>query len=375
MLARTWVGVVVLSLLGLSGGEHSRAGGDKKKDEKKVEKKKETPKAKEVWTDANDPTLPADFKFQGEYVGEIQGEGMWGCQVIALGGGAFQAVLLPGGLPGAGWDGKHKSLMAGVLEGGKVQFKPAAGKRKYLAQAPAEFSATSKFPPAGQRDFSASSDGDYLSGKTDKGVAFEFKKTVRRSPTLGLKAPAAAIVLFDGSNADEWTKGRLDKANGILNTDGGDILTKRKFQNYTMHVEFMLPFRPAARGQGRGNSGFYQVHHYEVQILDSFGLDGKNNECGGIYSKVEPTLNMCLPPLVWQTYDADFTNAVREGDKLVKKARLTLKLNGVVIHDDVEIPGPTGGHRSEPEGTPGPILLQGHGNPLQFRNIWIVEKK
>jgi hypothetical protein len=86
-------------------------------------------------------------------------------------------------------------------------------------------------------------------------------------------------------------------------------------------------------------------------------------------------VNMCLPPLVWQTYDVEFTNAVREGDKKVKNARLTARHNGVVIHDDLEIKGVTGGSRSEPEGTPGPILLQGHGNPLQYRNIWIVEKK
>lgn len=129
------------------------------------------------------------------------------------------------------------------------------------------------------------------------------------------------------------------------------------------------------RGQGRGNSGFYQVNMYEVQILDSFGLDGKNNECGGIYTLAEPKVNMCLPPLQWQAYDADFTNAVAEDGKVVKKAMLTLKHNGVLIHDNLQIAGKTGGARNEPEGTPGPILLQGHGNPLQFRNIWIVEKK
>src|SRR5215204_5230777 len=93
-------------------------------------------------------------------------------------------------------------------------------------------------------------------------------------------------------------------------------------------------------------------------------LDGKDNECGGVYTKAAPKVNMCLPPLTWQTYDAEFTNAVREGDKVVRKARLTLRHNGVVIHDNLEIAGPTGGHRMEPEGTPGPITLQGHGNPL-----------
>src|SRR5262249_25512253 len=138
---------------------------------------------------------------------------------------------------------------------------------------------------------------------------------------------------------------------------------------------FMLPFRPDARGQGRGNSGFYQVDHYEVQVLDSFGLDGKDNECGGIYTKAAPKGKLWYPPLTWQTYEGEFTNAVPAGDKKVKNARITLKHNGVLVHDNVEITGPTGGHRSDPEGTPGPIKLQGHGNPLQYRNVWIVEKR
>src|SRR5690606_18279151 len=117
-------------------------------------------------------------------------------------------------------------------------------------------------------------------------------------------------ILFDGTNTNAWNGGRLDTKTGLLNTDGRDILTKDKFSNYTMHVEFMLPYRPAARGQGRGNSGFYQAQLYEVQILDSFGLDGKNNECGGIYSQTDPLLNMCLPPLQWQTYDVEYQSAV-----------------------------------------------------------------
>jgi hypothetical protein len=332
------------------------------------------PKTKGVWTDANDTSLPADFKVQGEYVGSAGGEKL-GCQVIALGNGAFQAVVYPGGLPGAGWDGKNKILMDGKLEGDQAAFKPTAGKRNYLAQQPDQFSATSKFPPAGQKDYTATVSGDTLAGKTDEGKPFELKKVVRKSPTLGAKPPEGAVILFDGKNTDEWNRGRLDKENGIINTDGGDIITKKKFNNYTMHLEFLLPYRPDARGQGRGNSGFYQVDHYEVQILDSFGLDGKNNEMGGLYSKVDPKLNMCLPPLVWQTYDVDFTNAVAENGKKTKNARVTVKLNGVPVQEDVEITGPTGGGRNEPEGTPGPIKLQGHGNPLQFRNVWIVEKK
>jgi hypothetical protein len=323
-----------------------------------------------VWTDSADATIPADFKVQGEYVGAGSNGSAFGAQVIALGNGAFQAVLLPGGLPGDGWDGKQKIL----LDGNSGAFMTAKGERKYLATPADQFSATSKFPPEGQKESTAALKDGVFKGVVDGGATFELKRVERKSPTLGAKPPEGAIILFDGTNTNEWTKSRLDSEKGILNTDGGDILTKRKFNNYTLHIEFMLPYRPEARGQGRGNSGLYHVDHYETQVLDSFGLDGKNNECGGIYTKAEPKVNMCYPPLTWQTYDAEFTNSVAENGKKVKNARLTLRHNGVVIHDNLEINGPTGGSRTEPEGTPGPIKLQGHGNPLQYRNIWIVEK-
>ncbi len=332
----------------------------------------EGPKA--VWTDRADPTLPIDFRLQGEYAGAWDG-GRLGSQVIALGQGVFQAVVYPGGLPGDGWDGKNRMLMDGRLEGQLAVFQPATGEKQYLAKDPAQFSATRKFPPDGHKPCSATSDGQTLTGSTDDGRKFEMKKVERTSPTLGQQPPASATVLFDGSNADAWKGGRVDEPTKLLNTDGRDILTQDKFHNYAMHLEFLLPFRPEARGQGRGNSGFYQVDHYEVQILDSFGLEGVNNECGGIYTKADPKVNMCLPPLVWQSYDVEFTNAVRDSDgNKIKNAIVTVRHNGVVIHDQVEVTGPTGGHRNEPEGTPGPIKLQGHGNPLQFRNIWIAPK-
>jgi len=329
-----------------------------------------------VWTDASDSTLPADFQLQGEYVGAIKGGGKLGAQVISLGSGKFQAVVYPAGLPGDGWEGKDKILLDGTLVDGTALLEPASGNKKYLAASPTEFSATRSFPPEGQREYTANISGKTMTGRTDDAKTFELKKVSRKSDSIGQKPPKGAVVLFDGTNTDQWNGGRLDGTTKLLNTDGHDIVTKQKFNNYTMHIEFMLPYRPDARGQGRGNSGFYQVDHYEVQILDSFGLAGLNNECGGIYSKAAPKLNMCLPPLTWQTYDVDFTNAVvNPQSKKVKDATITVKLNGVVIHDSLAIKGKTGGSRSEPIGTPGPIKLQGHGNPLQFRNIWIAEKK
>jgi hypothetical protein len=324
-----------------------------------------------LWTDSKDETLPLDFKIQGEYAGE-----KIGAQVIALGEGRFQAVLYTGGLPGASWDQKNRSLLDGTLEGEVAKFTPAEGNRKYLAGPAAEFSAAAEFPPEGHLPFSGTITGDKFAVKGADGAEIALTKITRKSETMGAEPPAGAKVLFDGSNTDAFAGGRLDETTKLLNTDGQDIRTKGKFNNYTMHIEFMLPFKPAARGQGRGNSGFYQVDHYEVQILDSFGLEGKNNECGGVYTKADPLVNMCAPPLVWQTYDVEFTNAVADAEgKKIKNPVMTLRHNGVVIHDKLEIDGKTGGSRNEPEGTPGVIKLQGHGNPLQYRNIWIVEKK
>lgn len=322
-----------------------------------------------VWTDPKDSSLPPDFKFQGEYKGDGHG-----AQVIALGGGKFQAVLYPGGLPGAGWEGKRRSLLHGELKDEKVKFSPAAGARRYLAKQAELFSAAKSFPPEGHQEFSGTINGDKFVIRGEGKKRLRLTKTVRVSPTMGAKPAEGAKALFDGTGKEAFSGGRLDEATKLLNTDGRDIRTADKFNNYRMHIEFMLPFRPDARGQGRGNSGFYQVDHYEVQILDSFGLEGWNNECGGVYTKANPLVNMCLPPLTWQTYDVEFTNAVSKDGKKIKNARMTLRHNGVVIHDDLEINGKTGGSRRDPEGTPGPIKLQGHGNPLQFRNIWIVER-
>jgi hypothetical protein len=152
------------------------------------------------------------------------------------------------------------------------------------------------------------------------------------------------------------------------------VFTKEKFGDHQLHIEFRTPFMPKSFGQARGNSGVYVQSRYEVQVLDSFGLDGKSNECGGIYSIAEPAVNMCLPPLSWQTYDIDFTAArYNDSGEKTQNARVTVRHNGVVIHNNIELPHGTPGRHAEGPG-PDDLFLQDHGNPVAFRNIWLIKK-
>lgn len=157
----------------------------------------------------------------------------------------------------------------------------------------------------------------------------------------------------------------------------GDIMSRKKFTDFELHLEFRTPFMPAARGQGRGNSGVYLQGRYEVQVLDSYGLEGRDNECGGIYKVGAPLVNMCAPPLQWQTYDMTFyAPRFDEDGSKTENARLTVLHNGVKIHNDIEIPEPTGAAWDRVDDNlsqPGGIALQDHGNPVQYRNIWVLE--
>ncbi len=309
---------------------------------------------KKEWISPEAAAKVVDFQLQGEYLGTFKDESgteiSGGLQLIALGGGKFRGVSYLGGLPGAGWQrgDKSESKDGNLNEQGQIVFKIEDG----------EVTATLK-------------DGKLTI--TADGESIEMKKVARKSPTMGKAAPKGAVVLFDGTKdaaKNNFQRGQIVMENLLRH----DVETNAKFGDHQLHLEFRLPFMPYARGQGRGNSGMYVQGRYECQILDSFGLDGANNECGGIYQIAKPNVNMCLPPLVWQTYDVDFTAArYDDAGKKVKNARVTISHNGVKIHDDLELPNGTPG--KHPEG-PGPdiLYLQGHGNPVVFRNIWVVNK-
>ncbi len=290
-----------------------------------------------------------DYAVQGEYAGELKTPDQAikvGAQVIARGDGKCHGVFFIGGLPGDGWNrGDPQIESDSETVDGVIIFAGDAGTAKFA-------------------------DGKVtIYDLGDEEIA-KLEKVERESPTLGAKPPEGAKVLFDGASADHWRGGKIVEDNLLL----AGTRSKDEFGDFTLHIEFRTPFVPKARGQGRGNSGLYLQDRYECQILDSFGLEGANNECGGFYAIKEPDVNMCYPPLAWQTYDIDFKAARFDGEKKVENARVTIKHNGVTIHDDFELPSLSpGGAPAEYPGQ-GPFQLQAHGNPVTYRNIWVVEK-
>lgn len=291
-----------------------------------------------------------DFADQGEYAGQVEtdsGPQKYGAQLIALGDGKFHGVGYRGGLPGDGWDGSPKIHADGQRQGDQVIFSLPEGQKVQLK--------------AGQM---------VVLDREGRQIGM-LKKIHRRSPTLGAKPPAGAVVLFDGTTPANFHGGRMSPE-GLL-MEGAT--SKQKFGSCLVHLEFRTPFMPYARGQARGNSGVYLQGRYEVQILDSFGLEGRENECGAIYGVAPPKINMCFPPLSWQTYDIEFQAAKWENGKLIQRPRMTVRHNGVLIHENVELPFATRA-APVPEGPEkGPLFLQNHGCPVRFRNIWVLEKE
>lgn len=295
---------------------------------------------------ATDPAKAGpDYAVQGEYVGEVD-KNKLGAEVIARGDGKFVVNFLPGGLRGEGGDyAKHVDATA-KTDGGKTTVASKDGK------------------------WTAEIAEGKMTGKTAEGQAFTLQRVVRKSKTEGEKPPSGAVILFDGKSPDEFNKGQMVDGNLL----GSDIPSKKQFGDHKLHLEFRLSYMPTASGQGRSNSGVYVQNRYEVQVLDSFGLKGENNECGGVYSQAKPKVNMCYPPLQWQTYDIDFQAAKFKDGKKESPAVISVWHNGVLIHDKVELKGPTAGGQAESD-KPGSLFLQGHGGQVQYRNIWVVEKK
>lgn len=273
-----------------------------------------------------------DFLLQGEYVGDLEGKPV-GLQAADLDEGKFLVAIYQGGLPGAGWD--QSKINSQLLDREALKFMVA-----------------------------------------------DLERVERESETLGLKPADGAMIIFNGE-ATDLVKGEIK--DGYL-WAGSE--TTQPVGSFVLHLEYRLPFKPARlpSSQDRGNSGVYIFNNYECQVLDSFGLDlveennpfeveSRNSQwCGSFYKVKTPDIHMVYPPLRWQTLDIDFTAPEFEGEKKVKNARITVRHNGVVIHDDFELEIGTGAGAKRPEKEKGMIFLQGHGNPVAYRNFWLKEK-
>jgi hypothetical protein len=312
------------------------------------------------WTYADD-----DDGIMGNYLGAITSPGSAGrtvrAQVVAYGGNNYTLVLFLGD------------------EKGEFLRKEMKGRKKDDV---VSFSQTLRTPDwGGNYSFSGTVSEGVLSGtmspatkNKEEAITLELKRSFLEPPTRGMAAPEGALVLFDGSNLDQWE--RHPKVwniqdDGGMKVSSSNLKTIESFGSGEYHVEFMTPFTPTRRGQGRGNSGVYLLGVYEVQVLDTFGLEAADNHCGGLYSLAVPIADAILPPLQWQTYDITFTAAEfdAEGNK-IKNARLHVLHNGIVIHDHLELSGPTPGGLGDQDVPCGPLMLQDHGDSVRFRNIW-----
>jgi len=296
-------------------------------------------------------------KYTGEYAGQLTVDGAEGpglAQVIAEGRGRYRAVLLR-----ELWktDPKAKQFrveLSGTLDDdGNVPLEGSGWTGTLVGQ-------------------------KTLTAKAEKGK-FEGVWAVRKSPTLAAKPPEGAIVLLpfeEGKKPSlkEWSNQNwLALDTGAAQVHGGTNFTVRKFGSARFHVESRCPYEPLKRGQGRGNSGVYLQKRYEVQVLESFGLRSRNNDCGSIYNVATTGVNACLPPLQWQTYDIEFTAAkVGAGGKITRPPTMTVRHNGILIHKDQVLPGKTTAAAASGLTQADSLMLQDHGNAVQYRNIWAV---
>jgi hypothetical protein len=205
------------------------------------------------------------------------------------------------------------------------------------------------------------------------------------TPDLPGRPPSDAIILFDGKDLSQWRSEKGGPAgwkveNGYTEVvkGVGGILTEQSFGDCQVHVEWATPGLVAGDGQGRGNSGVFLMGRYEIQVLDSYqNRTYADGQAAAVYGQTPPLVNASRPPGQWQTYDIVFEGPrFAANGALRRPARVTVLHNGVVVQHATELSGPTA-HKARPPYVPHPerlpLMLQEHGAPVRFRNLWLRE--
>jgi hypothetical protein len=222
----------------------------------------------------------------------------------------------------------------------------------------------------------------YPDGPKLPGVTYSVHDPARPQPpavvtggALSVKPPSDAVVLFDGTSLDAWTPGFILK-DGLMIAATKNVQTKQSFGAVQMHIEWKVPAGRPVNGQVGGNSGIFLMGLYEVQVLQSYqNPTYPDGQAGAMYGCLPPLVNATSPQGEWQSYDLTFEPPVYEGEKVIKPAKLTLFHNGVCLQNGESYLGPSQ-HKvlaSYPPKHPltGPISLQWHNDPIEFRNIWV----
>jgi hypothetical protein len=330
---------------------------------------------------ASTPSALLAHQIQGEYFGILSNGDTLGAWVVARGNNSYSVSLLPGGLvkipgqPGGNWAGVTRYT-------GQGTWNPTSN--AYVVTTVSGYATASITGSDYQR---------VLNGTTPGGITFALNRVVRKSPTLGLKPRASwsshpsldtVSTWYDSAAAASAPSVELGKwANNGANPTrsyGGylyrGVKTRAAHGAGLLHIEVMSAFMPTATGQNRGNSGVYLHGKYEAQVLDSFGLNGANDELGGIYKVSAPKINAALPPMTFQTYDIYFTpRASGANGSTAGAAVMTVYLNGVLVQDSVPVPITTEAGETGSQLQASVLALQNHGNEVVFNNIWFIPAK
>jgi hypothetical protein len=286
-------------------------------------------------------------------MGDWEGQGGYVAQVLPLSGGKYRAVLLTA----FDTESSPVAILEGERSGRTVVF-------------------------SGDGCSAVIKEGQLSGHKGDKD--FILKKVTRTPPSLGAKPPQGALVLFDGKNLDAWAKKngkswleedgparwRLIEGGAVeVVTNSDCIITHRKFSDCKVHVEFRTLGYPS-------NSGVFLQDRYEANINETYARPEQSPNAGfdNCTEDAKPRIRPCRAPLEWQTFDIEFhAPKFDAAGKKTGNARATVLFNGVKIYDNQELNRPKGAASRLGEAATGPLMLQEHGMPVQFRNIWLVE--